>query len=112
MATWTPATGTLPITGYRVLVNGNIVAVTTELAQTLSGLPCHTHFVLGVAALNSVGHVSPTLKIPAETAYCGTHAALALKIVGSSKPVWKMVRSEERRAICTGRLSRNAPQLH
>ena len=97
-----------------MLVNGNVIAVTSELSETLSGLPCHTRFVLGVAALNTAGHVSPTLRVPEQTAHCGTHAGRALDVT-HNKTLWKMVRSKERHVkpkVTHRRLVRDATQIH
>ena len=67
---WRNAPADAGVIGYRVLVNGNIVATTAWPSYRFRGLGCSTSFTVGVAAYNAAGTVSPTVTAPARTAAC------------------------------------------
>jgi hypothetical protein len=71
---WLPQAGD---TSFRVLVNGNVVATTATPVFRFHRLGCNATFTVGVAAVNAVGNVSPTVAITASTAPC-TPTALSL----------------------------------
>lgn len=73
---WQPGSGDV---NFRVLVNGNVVATTATPAFRFHGLGCNAAFTVGVAAVNAVGNVSPTVETPARTASC---SATALTMLG------------------------------
>ena len=64
---WLPQAGD---TGFRVLVNGNVIATTATPMFRFHRLGCNATFTVGVAAVNPVGNVSPTVEISAHTAPC------------------------------------------
>jgi hypothetical protein len=72
---WLPEAGD---TSFRVLVNGNVVATTATPAFRFHGLGCGATFTVGVAAVNAVGNVSPTVAVSVHTAPCSTTALTTL----------------------------------
>jgi hypothetical protein len=72
---WLPEAGDI---GFRVLVNGNVVTTTATPMFRFHGFGCDTTFTIGVAAVNAIGNVSPTVETPAHTAPCPTTALTAL----------------------------------
>ena len=67
---WKDGSVSSDATGYRVLVNGNVVTTTAWHAYRFRGLGCSASFTVGVAAYNASGTVSPTVTAPARTAAC------------------------------------------
>jgi endoglucanase len=72
---WLPQAGD---TGFRVLVNGNVVATTATPTFRFHGLGCGATFTVGVAAVNAVGNVSPTVEVSAQTVPCSTTVLTSL----------------------------------
>jgi chitodextrinase len=68
---WEASTDDTGVTGYRVLLNGELMDTVTATSHTFQGLDCETDYVVGVQAADAAGNSSTIATTVASTGRCG-----------------------------------------
>jgi len=68
---WSPSTDDTAVTGYTLYRDAGQAGASGSTSYTYTGLACGTTYLLGVEALDAVGHASVRSSITASTAPCG-----------------------------------------
>ena len=72
---WSAATDNVGVAGYGVYKNGVLVATSSTVSATLSGLSCGTAYTVGVDAFDSASNRSGVTSLSAQTSACSTNTS-------------------------------------